>query len=177
MKRWWKQPRKLVLGNTVYLWSLLDRPQYRELRVFREREKQPVFRLWLTYPECWAIDLFRPGAAACIIGWHEGRGYGRYGKPVILQEEPALLQCICASPFPRRSRRSGRGFWSGSGAWGRSAGKTFKEPPAVHAPPAGTRQPGKMDWQTKSKKSKKAIKQENRKKGERTAWTKHRKKP
>lgn len=119
MKRWWKQPRKLVLGNTVYLWSLLDRPQYRELRVFREREKQPVFRLWLTYPECWAIDLFRPGAAACIIGWHEGRGYGRYGKPVILQEEPALLQCICASPFPRRSRRSGRGFWSRSGAWGR----------------------------------------------------------
>ena len=110
MKRWWKRPRKLVLGNTVYLWSLLDRPQYRELRVFREGEKQPVFRLWLTYPECWAIDLFRPGAAACIIGWHEGSERGGPGKPVILQEEPALLQRLLDLSFSPEEQAERRRF-------------------------------------------------------------------
>ena len=176
MKRWWKRPRKLVLGNTVYLWSLLDRPQYRELRVFREGEKQPVFRLWLTYPECWAIDLFRPGAASCIIGWHEGRGRGRYGKPVILQEEPALLQRLLDLSFSPEEQAERARFLEQVRSLGAGpAGKTFKPgAPAVHVPPAEARQPGKMDWQTESKK---AIKQEDRKKGERTAWTKHRKKP
>ena len=31
MKRWWKSPRDIVVGERVYRWSLLDRPQYREL--------------------------------------------------------------------------------------------------------------------------------------------------
>ena len=91
MKRWWKRPRKLVLGSTVYLWSLQDRPLYRELRVFREKEKQSAFRLWLTYPECWAIDLFRPKAVAYVIGWYEGSGR-RGPDPIYLQKEPELLQ-------------------------------------------------------------------------------------
>ena len=72
-------------------WSLLDRPQYRELRVYREKEKQPALCLRLTYPECWAIDLFRPKAVAYIIGWYEGGGR-RVSAPVYLQEEPALFQ-------------------------------------------------------------------------------------
>ena len=91
MKRWWKSPRDIVVGERVYRWSLLDRPQYRELRVYREKEKQPALCLRLTYPECWAIDLFRPKAVAYIIGWYEGGGR-RVPAPVYLQEEPALFQ-------------------------------------------------------------------------------------
>ena len=89
MKRWWKRPRKLVLGSTVYLWSLQDRPLYRELRV---------------------IDLFRPGAAACIIGWHEGSERGGPGKPVILQEEPALLQRLLDLSFSPEEQAERRRF-------------------------------------------------------------------
>ena len=91
MKRWWKSPRDIVVGERVYRWSLLDRPQCRELRVYREKEKQPALCLRLTYPECWAIDLFRPKAVAYVIGWYEGTGRGG-SNPVYPQKEPELLQ-------------------------------------------------------------------------------------
>lgn len=91
MKRWWKKPRKIVVGGTVYHWFLLDCPRYRELRVYRENERTPAFRLRLTYPECWAIDLFRPKAVAYIIGWHEGQGR-KEPVTLYLQKEPFLFQ-------------------------------------------------------------------------------------
>ena len=91
MKRWWKSPREIVIREKVYHWSLVDRPQYRELRVYREKEKQPALCLRLTYPECWAIDLFRPKTAAYVIGWYEGTGRGG-SNPIYLQKEPELLQ-------------------------------------------------------------------------------------
>ena len=47
--RWWKRPRKIVAGGTVYRWSLLDRPRCRELRVYRENRLALCLRL--TYPE------------------------------------------------------------------------------------------------------------------------------
>ena len=72
MKRWWKRPRGIVVDGAVWRWSVLDRPRYRELRVYRAGEKRLAFQLRLTYPECWAIDLFRPKTAAYVIGWHEG---------------------------------------------------------------------------------------------------------
>ena len=108
--RWWKKPRTITVNGTVYRWSLLDRPLYRELRVFREDRKQPDVCLRLTYPECWAIDLFRPGAAACIIGWHEGSERGGPGKPVILQEEPALLQRLLDLSFSPEEQAERRRF-------------------------------------------------------------------
>ena len=91
MKRWWKSPRNIVVGKKVYHWSLVDRPQYRELRVYREKEKRPALCLRLTWPECWAIDLFRPKTAAYVIGWYEGTGRGG-SNPIYLQKEPELLQ-------------------------------------------------------------------------------------
>ena len=91
MKRWWKSPREIVIREKVYHWSLVDRPQYRELRVYREKEKQPALCLRLTWPECWAIDLFRPKTAAYVIGWYEGTGRGG-SNPIYLQKEPELLQ-------------------------------------------------------------------------------------
>ena len=91
MRRWWKRPRSIVVGEGAYRWSLVDRPQYRELRVYREKEKQPALCLRLTWPECWAIDLFRPKTAAYVIGWYEGTGRGG-SNPIYLQKEPELLQ-------------------------------------------------------------------------------------
>ena len=91
MKRWWKSPRNIVVGKKVYHWSLVDRPQYRELRVYREKEKQPALCLRLTCPECWAIDLFRPKAVAYVIGWYEGSGRETLDVPS-LQAESALLE-------------------------------------------------------------------------------------
>ena len=91
MKRWWKSPRNIVVGKKVYHWSLVDRPQYRELRVYREKEKQPALCLRLTWPECWAIDLFRPKTAAYVIGWYEGSGRETLDVPS-LQAESALLE-------------------------------------------------------------------------------------
>ena len=91
MKRWWKSPRNIVVGKNVYHWSLVDRPQYRELRVYREKEKQPALCLRLTWPECWAIDLFRPKAVAYVIGWYEGSGRETLDVPS-LQAESALLK-------------------------------------------------------------------------------------
>ena len=91
MWRWWKKPRKIVVGAAVYRYTLADHPQYRELRVYREDSKQPAFRLRLTWPECWAIDLFRPKAAAFVISWYEGTGRGG-SNPIHLQNEPELLQ-------------------------------------------------------------------------------------
>lgn len=88
-----------MVGGTIYRYSLLDRPQYRELRVYRECERQPVVRLRLTYPESWAIDLFRPKAVAYIIGWCEGN---RQKEPAALTlgEEPALFQGLLDLFFP-----------------------------------------------------------------------------
>ena len=91
MWRWWKKPRKIVVGAPVYRYTLLDHPQYRELRVYREDSKQSAFRLRLTWPECWAIDLFRPKAVAYVIGWYEGTGRETLGKLIELQQEPSLL--------------------------------------------------------------------------------------
>ena len=91
MKRWWKSPRNIVVGKKVYHWSLVDRPQYRELRVYREKEKQPALCLRLTWPECWAIDLFRPKAVAYVIRWYEGSGRETLDVPS-LQAESALLE-------------------------------------------------------------------------------------
>ena len=91
MKRWWKSPREIVIREKVYHWSLVDRPQYRELRVYREKEKQPALCLRLTWPECWAIDLFRPKTAAYVIGWYEGSGRESLDVPS-LQAESALLE-------------------------------------------------------------------------------------
>ena len=91
MRRWWKKPRKITVGAAVYRYTLADYPQYQELRVFREDSKQPVFRLRLTWPECWAIDLFRPKAVAYVIGWYEGSGRETLDVPC-LQAEPALLE-------------------------------------------------------------------------------------
>ena len=91
MKRWWKSPRDIVIREKVYHWSLVDRPQYRELRVYREKEKQPALCLRLTWPECWAIDLFRPKAVAYVIGWYEGSGRETLDVPS-LQAESALLE-------------------------------------------------------------------------------------
>ena len=91
MKRWWKSPREIVIREKVYHWSLVDRPQYRELRVYREKEKQPALCLRLTWPECWAIDLFRPKAVAYVIGWYEGSGRETLDVPC-LQAESALLK-------------------------------------------------------------------------------------
>ena len=91
MKRWWKRPRGIVLDGAVWRWSVLDRPRYRELRVYRAGEKRLAFQLRLTYPECWAIDLFRPKTAAYVIGWHEGQGR-REPASYLLRQEPALLE-------------------------------------------------------------------------------------
>ena len=91
MRRWWKRPRSIVVGEGAYRWSLVDRPQCRELRVYREKEKRPALCLRLTWPECWAIDLFRPKTAAYVIGWYEGSGR-RGPDPIYLQKEPELLQ-------------------------------------------------------------------------------------
>ena len=91
MKRWWKRPRGIVVDGAVWRWSVLDRPRYRELRVWREGEKRPAFLLRLTYPECWAIDLFRPKTAAYVIGWHEGQGR-REPATYLPRQEPALLE-------------------------------------------------------------------------------------
>ncbi len=96
--RWWKKPRTITVNGTVYRWSLLDRPRCRELRVFREDRKQPDICLRLTYPECWAIDLFRPRVAACVIGWYEGGGRERSG-PLCLRGEPALLEGLLDLSF------------------------------------------------------------------------------
>ena len=65
--------------------------RYRELRVYREGEKQLAIRLRLTYPETWAIDLFRPKAVAYVIGWYEGSRRKTWNV-CSLQEEPALFQ-------------------------------------------------------------------------------------
>ena len=89
--RWWKKPRKIVVGTSVYRYILADRPQYRELRVYREDNKQPALCLRLTWPETWAIDLFRPKAVAYVIGWYEGTGRGG-SNPIYPQKEPELLQ-------------------------------------------------------------------------------------
>ena len=89
--RWWKKPRKIVVGGAVWRWSLLDRPRYRELRVYRENSKKPAICLRLTWPECWGIDLFRPKAVAYVIGWYEGTGRATLDVPS-LQAEPALLE-------------------------------------------------------------------------------------
>ncbi|NBI68136.1 hypothetical protein D1646_15255 [Pseudoflavonifractor sp. 60] len=97
MWRWWKKPRKIVVDGRVYRWVLADCPRWRELRVYREGEKQPVLRLGLTYSECWGIDLFRPRTAAYVIGWQEGRGVSR--SPVFLREEPALLEGLLDLSF------------------------------------------------------------------------------
>ena len=91
MRRWWKRPRSIVVGEGAYRWSLVDRPQYRELRVYREKEKQPALCLRLTWPECWAIDLFRPKAVAYVIGWYEGSGRETLDVSS-LQAESALLE-------------------------------------------------------------------------------------
>ena len=91
MKRWWKRPRGIVVDGAVWRWSVLDRPRYRELRVYRAGEKRLAFQLRLTYPECWAIDLFRPKTAAYVIGWHEGQGR-REPASYLLRQEPALLE-------------------------------------------------------------------------------------
>ena len=91
MKRWWKRPRGIVVDGAVWRWSVLDRPRYRELRVFRAGEKRLAFQLRLTYPECWAIDLFRPKTAAYVIGWHEGQGR-REPASYLPRQEPALLE-------------------------------------------------------------------------------------
>ena len=91
MWRWWKKPRKITVGAAVYRYTLADHPQYRELRVYRAGEKRLAFQLRLTYPECWAIDLFRPKTAAYVIGWYEGSGR-RGPDPIYLQKEPELLQ-------------------------------------------------------------------------------------
>lgn len=98
MKRWWKKPRKIVVGETVWRWSLLERPRYRELRVYREGEKQPALCLRLTYPECWGIDLFRPRTATYVIGWYEGRGR-KTPDPIYLRQEPALLEGLLDLSF------------------------------------------------------------------------------
>ena len=99
MHRWWKKPRKIVAGGTVYRYSLVDYPEYRDLRVYREGEKQLAFWLRLTYLETWGIDLFRPKAVAYIIGWFEDRGRR---EPAVfwLQEEPSLLQGLVDLFFP-----------------------------------------------------------------------------
>lgn len=91
MRKWWKKPRKIVIGETIYRYSLLDCPEYRELRIYREGDKRLALRLRLTWPETWGIDLFRPKAVAYIIGWHEGQ---RRKEPaaLILQKEPSLFQ-------------------------------------------------------------------------------------
>ena len=89
--RWWKKPRKIVVGTSVYRYILADRPQYRELRVYREDSKQPALCLRLTWPETWAIDLFRPKTAAYVIGWHEGQGR-REPATYLPRQEPALLE-------------------------------------------------------------------------------------
>lgn len=99
MRKWWKKPRKIVISETIYRYSLLDRPEYRELRVYREEEKRLAFRLRLTWPETWGIDLFRPKAVAYIIGWHEGRR--RKTREVLhLQEEPSLFRGLLDLFFP-----------------------------------------------------------------------------
>ena len=64
MKRWWKRPRGIVVDGAVWRWSVLDHPQYRELRVYR---------------------------AAYVIGWHEGQGR-REPATYLPRQEPALLE-------------------------------------------------------------------------------------
>ena len=98
MKRWWKRPRGIVVDGAVWRWSVLDRPRHRELRVWREGEKRPAFLLRLTYPECWAIDLFRPGTAACAVSWYAGQ---RRSGPALLtlKEEPELLEALTDLSF------------------------------------------------------------------------------
>ena len=91
MRKWWKKPRKIAVGGTVYRYSLLDRPEYRDLHVYREGEKRLAIRLRLTWPETWAIDLFRPKAVAYIIGWYEGQNR-KESATLWLQKEPSLFQ-------------------------------------------------------------------------------------
>lgn len=97
----------------VYHWSLVDRPQYRELRVYREKEKQPALCLRLTWPECWAIDLFRPKAVAYVIGWYEGSGRETLDVPS-LQAESALLEGLLNLFFSPEEQVERERFWSGS---------------------------------------------------------------
>ena len=117
MKKWWKKPRKLVLGETVYRWSLSDHPEYQELRVYRECEKQPMLCLRLTWPETWAIDLFRPKAVAYIIGWREGQNRK---MPLIcsLQEEPTLFQGLLDLFFPPEEQEQREWFLTRIGRLG-----------------------------------------------------------
>ena len=98
MKRWWKKPRKLVVGGEVWRWSVLDRSRCQELRVWREGEKRPAFLLRLTWPETWGIDLFRPGTAACVIAWFAGQ---RRREPALLtlKGEPELLEALLNLSF------------------------------------------------------------------------------
>ena len=102
MKRWWKRPRGIVVDGAVWRWSVLDRPRYRELRVYRAGEKRLAFQLRLTYPECWAIDLFRPKTAAYVIGWHEGQG----------RREPATYLPRQERSEERRVGKECRSRWS-----------------------------------------------------------------
>ena len=106
MRRWWKKSRKIVVDETVYRYSLLDCPEYRMLRIYREYEKQPMICLRQSWTEAWGIDLFRPKMVAYIIGWHEGSGRGPQNIPS-LQEEPTLFQGlldICFSPEEAEQR-------------------------------------------------------------------------
>ena len=98
MKKWWKRPRTIVVDGEVYRYSLLDRPECRELRVYRERERQPALRLRLSWLETWGIDLFRPKMVACVIRWQAGQAHPR---PAVLrpQEEPSLLQILVDLSF------------------------------------------------------------------------------
>ena len=109
MKRWWKRPRGIVVDGAVWRWSVLDRPRYRELRVYRAGEKRLAFQLRLTYPECWAIDLFRPKTAAYVIGWHEGQGR-REPAAYLLRQEPALLEGLLDLFFTPEEQEQREGF-------------------------------------------------------------------
>lgn len=90
MRRWWKRPRKIVAGGTVYRYSLLDRPEYQELRVYREGGKQPAICLRLAWPDTWAIDLFRPRAVAFVIAYYSQNG--SESADALLEKDSPLFQ-------------------------------------------------------------------------------------
>ena len=108
MKKWWKKPRRIVVGGAVWRWSLVDHPRYQELRVYHEERKQLAFRLRLTWPETWGIDLFRPRTVACVIAWYVGQGR-REPACLTLQEEPELFRELVELCFrPEEAQERGR---------------------------------------------------------------------
>ena len=82
----------LSVDGVRYLYSVKPMPDTVKILVYRSSEKVPAFTAYVSYPEAWGFDVYRPRMMEILIRYCLGKNGVQTGGSLATKDHPELFK-------------------------------------------------------------------------------------